>query len=326
MTDPRLEAEAFAAAPTDLEFVDHAFALVLRRPPDHEARERALAKLADGTLSRATLLHELVTSEEFGRVRELDDAVALGACARARGERLAWLQALGGTDERVIEIPWVLSRLVPSGRVLEVGFAFAEAPYLAALLRSGVELVGVDLARRDVDGIEAVEADVRSLPFEERSFDQVLLVSTLEHVGADNTVYGVPSRAPDAEPDASGRLEALRELRRMLAPGGSLLVTVPLGEPGDHGWFHQDDVRGWTRLFTRAGLFVEEQEAYELGESGWAAAPGFRAEGVRYGERGSAASAVLCTELSPGRLRRLLTPDGLERTARRRLRRVRHRT
>ncbi len=321
MTDPRLEAEAFAAAPTDLEFVDHAFALVLRRPPDDEARERALAKLADGTLSRATLLHELVTADEFGRVRELDDAVALGLGARARGERLKWLQAPGGTDERVIEIPWVLSRLVASGRVLEVGYAFAEAPYLAALLRSDVELVGVDLARRDVDGMELVEADIRSLPFEERSFDQVLLVSTLEHVGADTAVYGI-----DGEPDDTGRGTALRELRRVLRPGGSLLVTVPLGEPGDHGWFHQDDVRGWTRLFTRAGLFVEEQEAYELGESGWAAAPGFRPEGVRYGERGPAASAALCTELSPGRLRRLLTPNGLERTARRRLRGVRHRT
>jgi SAM-dependent methyltransferase len=321
VTDPRLEAEAFAAVPTDLEFVDHAFALVLRRPPDDEARERACAKLADGTLSRATLFHELVTSEEFGRVRELDDAVALGVGARARGERLAWLQAPGGTDERVIEIPWVLSRLVPSGRVLEVGYAFAEAPYLAALLRSGVELVGVDLARRDVDGMETVEADVRSLPFEERSFDQVLLVSTLEHVGADNTVYGI-----DGELDDAGRLTALRELRRVLRSEGSLLVTVPLGEPGGHGWFHQDDVRGWTRLFTRAGLFVEEQEAYELGESGWAAAPGFRAAGVRYGERGPAASAVLCTELSPGRLRRLLTPDGVGRTARRRLRSIRHRT
>lgn len=320
MTDPRLEAEAFAATPSDAEYVDHVFALALRRPPDDEARERALAKLADGTLSRATLLHELVTADEFGRVRELDDAVALGCGARERGDRLTWLQAAGGTDERVIEIPWVLSRLVPSGRVLEVGYAFAEAPYLAALLRSGVELVGVDLARRDVDGMEVVEADVRSLPFEERSFDQALLVSTLEHVGADNAVYGI-----DGEPDDAGRLTALRELRRVLRPGGSLLVTVPLGEPGDHGWFRQDDVRGWTRLFTRAGLFVEEQEAYELGESGWAAAPGFRAEGVRYGERGPAASAVLCTELSPRRLRRLLTPGGVERTARRRLRRVRHR-
>jgi SAM-dependent methyltransferase len=316
--DSRVETNLRAHESADDAFVDAAFQLVLRRLPDLEARERLLAKLGEGTMSRATLLHELVTAPEFERVRELDDAVALGLGARARGEALRWLQAPPGTDERVIEIPWVLSRL-HSGRVLEVGYAHAEPPYLAGLLRAGVDLVGVDLAAGAVAGIETVQADVRSLPFEDHSFAQVLLVSTLEHVGADNTVYGL-----EGEADAEGRLQALRELRRVLLPDGSLLVTVPLGEPGDHGWFRQDDVRGWTRLFSRAGLFVEEQEPYELTPEGWRAQPGFRAQGVRYGERGPAASAVLCSDLSPGRLRRLLTPGGLSRTARRRARTMRH--
>src|SRR5262245_37915321 len=184
----------------DDEFVEEAFRRVLRRPPDKEARQRALARLEDGTLSRAAFLHELVTAPEARRVRELDDAVALGLGARSRGERLTWLQAAGGTDERVVEIPWVLSRLVPSGRVLEVGYAFAEVAYLAALLRAGVELVGVDLAERDVEGMERLVADVRSLPLPDGSVDQALLVSTLEHVGADNTGYGL-----DAEADPASR-------------------------------------------------------------------------------------------------------------------------
>ena len=97
----------------------------------------------------------------------------------------------------------------------------------------------------------------------------------------------------------------------MLRRDGSLLVTVPLGEPGDHGWFRQEDERGWTTLFARAGFFVEEIEAYELTAEGWRAAPDFRAEGVRYGERGPAASAVLCADLAPGRLRTAATPGGL---------------
>jgi SAM-dependent methyltransferase len=319
--DPRLEAELLAHGDSDERFVEQVFRHVLRRLPDAEARGRALAKLAEGTLSRATLVHELATSDEFRRVCELDDAVALGLGARARGERLRWLQAPPGTDERVVEIPWVLSRLRRAGRVLEVGYAFAEPAYLAALLRAGVELTGVDLAHRDVEGMERVEADVRDLPFAGRAFDQVLLVSTLEHVGADNSLYGV-----EAEPDAAARLDALRELRRVLAPGGDLLVTVPLGEPGDYGWFRQEDVSGWLRLFAEAGFFVEEEEAYELTSEGWRAAPAFRAEGLRYGERGPAASAVLCACLRPGRLRRLLTPHGLETAARRRARRVRHRS
>lgn len=318
--DSRVAASLDAYETTDEAFVERVFREILRRPVDDESRERALAKLADGTLSRATFLHELATAPEAARVRELDDAVALGLGARRRGERLAWLQAPPGTDERVIEIPWVLSRLVPSGRVLEVGYAFAEPAYLAGLVRAGVELAGVDLAERDVDGLERIVADVRSLPLPDGSVDQVLLVSTLEHVGADNTAYGL-----EAEAEPGSRADALRELRRVLRPGGTLLVTVPLGEPGDHGWFRLDDIRGWTRLFTSAGLFVEEQESYELTGDGWRPAPAFRPQGVGYGDRGPAASAVLCTELSTGRLRRLATPDGLARTMKRRARPWRHR-
>jgi SAM-dependent methyltransferase len=319
--DPLVRAVLDAQDGADEEFVERAFREILRRPPDEEARERALAKLSDGTLSRATFLYELVTAPEAARVRERDDAVALGLAARARGQRLSWLQAPAGTDERVIELPWVFSRLVGEGRVLEVGYAFAEAPYLAGLLRAGVELVGVDLAERDVDGMERIVADVRSLPLPDGTVDQVLLVSTLEHIGADNSGYGL-----DSENDPVSRVDALRELGRVLRSGGRLLVTTPLGEPGDHGWFRLEDVAGWNGLFSSAGLFVEEQEAYELLPKGWRAAPAFRPDGVGYGDRGPAASAVLCTELSAGRLRRLVTPDGLARTVRRRARPLRHRS
>ena len=191
MADERLEAELAVQGGTDEAFVEGAFRLVLRRDPDPEALERALAKLEEGTLSRAALIRELTTSEEFVRVQELDDAVALGLGARERGERIRWLQAPPETDERVVEVPWVLSRLRSAGRVLEIGYAFAETAYLGALLRSGVELVGADLATRDLNGLETVEADVRDLPFPSNSFDQVLLVSTLEHIGADNERYGL---------------------------------------------------------------------------------------------------------------------------------------
>jgi len=319
--DPLIRSGLEAYETSDADFVERAFRDLLRRPPDAEARERALAKLGEGTLSRTTFLHELATAPEAARVRQLDDAIALGLGARAHGQALTWLQAPPGTDERVVEIPWVLSRLVPSGRVLEVGYAFAEAPYLAALLRSGVALVGVDLAERDVEGMERVVGDVRELPLPDASVDQALLVSTLEHVGADNSGYGL-----SVETAPSSRVEALRELGRVLRAEGRLLVTVPLGEPGDHGWFRLDDVAGWTGLFTSAGLFVEEQEAYELTEDGWRASPRFRPDGTGYADRGPAASAVLCTALSVGRLRRLATPDGLSRTLKRRLRPLRHRT
>lgn len=312
--DPRLRAYLLTEEPSDDAFVESVFGLALRRDADEEARERALAKLAEGTLSRAALLEELVTSEEFARIRLLDDAVAFARGARGRDERPRRLEGPPGSDERVIEIPWVLARL-RSGRVLDVGYAYAEPAYLAGLLAARVgELVGVDLAEAEVPEMETLVADVRELPFPDGDFDQILLVSTLEHVGADNERYGLADG-----PDEAGTGTALRELRRVLRPEGSLLVTVPVGEPENYGWFRQEDTRGWIRHFARAGFFVEEAEIYELGAEGWRAAPAFSSSGVRYGERGPAASAVLCAELSPQRLRRMATPDGVKRTVRRRL-------
>jgi len=311
--DPRLRAYLLAQEPSDEAFVDGVFGFALRREPDAEARDRALAKLAEGTLSRATLLHELVTSDEFERIRLLDDAVASARGARERGERPRRLTGPPDSDERVIEIPWVLSRLRP-GRVLEIGYAFAEPSYLAGLVEARPQqLLGADLAEAEVPGMETVVADVRELPFPDEHVDQVLLVSTLEHVGADNERYGL-----ETEKDSFAIPAALRELRRVLRPDGSRLVTVPAGQTEDYGWFHQDDVRGWTHQFVRTGWFVEELEVYELSDDGWGASPTFDAAGVRYGERGPAASAVLCAELSPRRVRRLVSVDGLVRTARRR--------
>ena len=267
-----------------------------------------MARLGDGSLSRATLLHELASSAELDRVRQLDDAVALGLAARARGERLRWLSGPPATDERVVEIPWVLSRLHSGSR------ARGRVRQRRERLPRGARAGAARAARRGRSrragrspGIESVTADVRSLPFADG--DVRPGAPRLDARACRRGQHDLrPGRARTIR---TARDAALSELRRVLKPDGRLLVTVPLGEPGDHGWFRQDDVRGWTRLFTAAGFFVEEQEPYELGEDGWRAAPAFVADGVRYGERGPAASGVLCTELSPGRARRLLTPDGI---------------
>jgi hypothetical protein len=135
-------------------------------------------------------------------LREFDDSMA-----RARVGPLRNLRAPALTDERQIEIPWVLSRHGGVRRVLDVGYAYAPMPYLKALAAFGAdELVGVHLVERAVAGVRSVIADVRALPFDDETFDLVLRVSTLEHVGWDNTVYGLP-----AERDSAGMLVACGE-------------------------------------------------------------------------------------------------------------------
>jgi O-antigen chain-terminating methyltransferase len=288
--DQRLAAYLELADVADDEFVRHAYRLILRRDPEPDALDRRLAKLADGTLSRATLLHELASSEEFTRLRALDDAVARAANAQKQNARPRSLEAPAASDERAVEIGWTLARYRGERRVLDVGYAFAEPGYLAALLRiAPTEPVGVDLAEREVPGMRTVVADVRHLPFEERSFDVVFCISTLEHVGRDNRIYGLP-----AEHDEEGMLAALQELRRVLARRGRLFVTVPCGKRADHGGFVVDEPDGWRALFERGGFSVHEDELYIRTEVGWRSIRGLP-PGVRYGERH--AEAVLCSEL-----------------------------
>jgi SAM-dependent methyltransferase len=290
-----------AAGGTDEEFVERAWRLVLRRPPEPTGRERVLAKLRDGTLSRSGLWRELLEGDEYERVAALDGGLAFAAAERAKPRdhrgpsRPRALRAPAAGDERAIEIPWALARYDGERRVLDVGYAFAEPAYLAGLLSLGAEeLVGVDLAQAEVPGLRGVVADVRKLPFDDASFDLVYCLSTLEHVGRDNEVYDV-----DAAREDTGDEAALRELRRVLARDGRLLVSVPTGEHDDQGWQLQRTPDDWIDAFERAGFLVYEDELYVRDADGWRSAALDEARAARYGSDGPGAGAVLLAELHP---------------------------
>jgi hypothetical protein len=289
VVDPTLA--AWLAA--DSEDLEELWRRVLRRGIELEERAATEARLAAG-MSRAALLRELAASAEHDHVLRLDDAVAWAAAARRAGERPRNLSAPPGVDERPIEIPWCLARYSGETSVLDVGYAFAEPAYLVGLLGLGApKLTGVDLAAVDVPGLRSVQADLRNLPFGDREFDVAIAISTLEHVGRDNTQYGLASEHDDASLD-----RALRELRRV---SGRLLLTVPTGDGELLAEQAVFTPRQWVERFERADFLIWEDELYELGEDGWRSVRDL-SPGLRYGERGPGASAVLCAELRPRRI------------------------
>jgi hypothetical protein len=269
--------------------LDELWQRVLRRPIEPAEREATEARLLAG-MSRSSLLQELATSAEFEHLRRLDDAVAWATAQRRSGARPRNIEADPGVDERPIEIPWCLARYAGEERVLDVGYAFAEPMYLEGLTALGApELVGVDLVEVAVPGLRSVQADLRSLPFRDGEFGIAIAISTLEHVGRDNTQYGLADEHDDSL-DA-----ALRELRRV---SERLLVTVPTG---DGEMLPEQAVYApaeWIARFEAAGFVVWEDELYELREDGWRSVPALSSE-VRYGARGPGASAILCAELRP---------------------------
>jgi hypothetical protein len=82
-------------------------------------------------------------------------------------------------------------------------------------------------------------ADLLALPFEDRSISSLSCMHVVEHIGLGR--YGDPL-------DPDGDLKAIAELKRVLAPGGSLLFVVPVGRPrtmfNAHRIYSYDQVLG----------------------------------------------------------------------------------
>jgi SAM-dependent methyltransferase len=136
------------------------------------------------------------------------------------------VEARNGVHARV-EVPLLLRALrVPrGGRVLEVGCGRGVAlPVLAARL-APLALFGVDVDSTLLDAAAwrlrvarvsatLVEADVRDLPLETATFDLVVDFGTCYHVSGG----------------ADGARAALREVARVLRPGGLFVHETPVAQ------------------------------------------------------------------------------------------------
>ena len=95
----------------------------------------------------------------------------------------------------------------------------------------GMELSEEAVAYNREQGREVLQGVIEEMPFADGAFDLALALDVIEHVPDD--------------------LAALRELYRVLRPGGSLLVTVPALEML---WSAHDEANGHYRRYTPDGL------------------------------------------------------------------------
>ncbi|HET6547750.1 MAG TPA: class I SAM-dependent methyltransferase [Solirubrobacter sp.] len=129
----------------------------------------------------------------------------------------------------------LLAEARPGERVLDLGCGAGR--FLAALQDAGADPVGVEIAQAAVDRARnnVPGADVRlledDLPLGHGEVDLVWCSETLEHI-----------------PDVA---HALFEVRRVLKPGGRLLVTVPWNPPLIRP---PDPLGQHVRFFTRRSL------------------------------------------------------------------------
>jgi SAM-dependent methyltransferase len=139
--------------------------------------------------------------------------------------------------DRVVEEPWAVSKVRAGERVLDVGSATSR--YLREM-PPDCRVYAIDIRTTPPQpGIGVVLGNLLQAPFKPGSFDAVTCISTIEHIGLDVYAQG---------PDEFGDEVATRHLRRLLRPGGRVLVSVPFGRRAVSAWLRVYDWSSFRRL------------------------------------------------------------------------------
>ena len=154
-------------------------------------------------------------------------------------------------------------RARPGARALDLGCGFGRHTY--ALARGAVSVVALDAGRDEITGVQgmlgamalehefdptrllasAIVGDAHHLPFPDATFDHVICSEVLEHIPDDVTV--------------------LRDIVRVLRPGGTLVVTVPRYGPERINWWLSEAYHsvpgGHIRIYRRRVLRARLRDA-----------------------------------------------------------------
>lgn len=206
-----------------------------------------------------------------------------------------------GLTDRCIELPWTLSRIKDGpGRLLDAGSALNHRHTLNYQSIKHKDLHIMTLApetncfwRRQ---ISYLYGDLRAIPTQDSYYDIVSCVSVLEHVGCDNSEYAGPAHREDRPGDF---VQVVRELRRVLAPGGVLLFTVPFGRYAHHGWFQQFDLPLLQCAINAFGARQSLEWAfYRSMADGWNVVNPSACADCCYDQEAFTATAVACVRLT----------------------------
>ena len=182
-----------------------------------------------------------------------------------------------GLDERIIEYPWFFSqvkgreaqaaRYLDAGPVMNHSFVVKRARELAKEVHFST-LSHEENCFHELD-ISYLFSNLLNLPIKDNFYDIISCISTLEHIGCDNTCYGNQNNSFSQNDKNYDFLDAAKELFRVLKPEGSLYISVPFGQYMHLGMIQQFDEEMLDRL---VGVFGKEKTKlffFKYSSDGW---------------------------------------------------------
>jgi hypothetical protein len=169
---------------------------------------------------------------------------------------------------------WAAQRIAEHGpdRHVDVGSRVDLVAFLTAI--APVTFVDIRPLQAEIEGLTSVTGSVLDMPYEDRSLPSVSCLHVAEHIGLGR--YGDPL-------DPDGTFKAGRELQRVVAEGGQLLFSTPIGRPRTNFNAHRiHAARDLAELFDEleliefsgvddAGTFRRHRDISELDRSEYAA-------------------------------------------------------
>jgi len=118
-------------------------------------------------------------------------------------------------------------------KVLDIGCGTGETMSFVKSFLKNPDVIGVDNSQVAVNfatkrGHKVIKVNALKLPFEDNSFDVILILDVIEHIKDDR--------------------ELLSEAKRVLRPGGKIIVTAPALQ---FIWSQHDTGQGHQRRYTR---------------------------------------------------------------------------
>ncbi|MCK5346152.1 MAG: methyltransferase domain-containing protein, partial [Candidatus Heimdallarchaeota archaeon] len=157
-----------------------------------------------------------------------------------------------GIDERIVEYPWFFSQLKENEEMLlDAGGTLNHSKILKLSKLKDRRLYILTLHPEGEYNKSPFPTykyeDLRKISYADDFFDAVMCISTLEHVGMDNSFIYTPDKSKN-ENDKYAFLDAINELKRVLKKRGTLYLTVPYGKYKNHKWFQVFDAEMVTKL------------------------------------------------------------------------------
>ncbi len=179
-----------------------------------------------------------------------------------------------GLDERVVEYPWVLSKLSRYNarcQFLDAGSTLNHRFIMRHPLVERQKWTILTLAPERESfcnlGVSYVYDDLRAMPFRDQCFDTVFCISVIEHIGMDNTHYTHEDTYRQNRPQ--DYIRAVNEMKRVLRPNGWLFLTVPFGRYENHGWLQQFDSAMLLNLVSQFQPRKDERTFFRSTLDGW---------------------------------------------------------